>query len=307
MVAFVISFASVTSSLVAQEPPAAATPAADTSEAGPTNTILQRMVVTGYLVPRIGIGPAPVVTLDQDYISRQGDQTVADVILRLPQNIGSFTPAVNAGNSTSPGATAANLRGLGVNSTLVLIDGQRQVPFPFPQNLTQSFVDLNSIPLGAVDRIEVLKDGASATYGSDAIAGVVNIIFKNEYDGADINTYFGTSQRGDATIYRTSLVGGFAKDLSETSRFNVLATFDYFEQDPIQSANRSYSLILDHNKFGPFFDFTSGSSAPAGNFMDAAGNSYAVLPGTTGPAITANDFSVNGVQNPFNIAPFTNL
>jgi hypothetical protein len=86
LVAFVISFASVTSSLVAQEPPAAATPAADTSEAGPTNTILQRVLVTGYLVPRIGTGPAPVVTLDQDYISRQGDQTVADVILRLPQN-----------------------------------------------------------------------------------------------------------------------------------------------------------------------------------------------------------------------------
>jgi outer membrane receptor protein involved in Fe transport len=66
--------------------------------------------------------------------------------------------------SFSPGASAANLRGLGVNSTLVLIDGHRQVPYPFPQNGTESFVDLNSIPLAAVDRIEILKDGASATY-----------------------------------------------------------------------------------------------------------------------------------------------
>jgi iron complex outermembrane recepter protein len=250
--------------------------------------------------------PSTVVSLDQDFISKQGDQTVADVILRLPQNIGSFTPVVNAGTSFSPGAAAANLRGLGVNSALVLIDGLRQVPFPIPQNGTENFVDLNSIPLGAVDRIEVLKDGASATYGSDAIAGVVNIILKDEYDGADVNTYLGTSQRGDATVYRASLVGGISKNLSDTSRFNILATFDYFEQDPIHSPDRSYSFIVDRHKFGPFFNFSSGS-APAGNFSDATGNSYAVVPGTTGPAITADDFSVNGFHNLSNVGPFINL
>jgi iron complex outermembrane receptor protein len=160
--------------------------------------------------------------------------------------------------------------------------------------------------LGAVDRIEVLKDGASATYGSDAIAGVVNIILKDEYDGADVNTYLGTSQRGDATVYRASLVGGISKNLSDTSRFNILATFDYFEQDPIHSPDRSYSFIVDHHKFGPFFNFSSGS-APAGNFSDATGNSYAVVPGTTGPAITADDFSVNGFHNLSNVGPFINL
>src|SRR5215469_1983524 len=307
--ALTMSIGTIARSSLAQEPAAAQTPAMATppaSEANPTSTALQRIVVTGYVVPRVETGPAPVVTLDQDFISKQGDQTVADVILRLPFDVGSFTPGVNAGDSFSPGASAANLRGLGINSTLVLIDGLRQVPFPFPQDGTQSFVDLNSIPLGAVDRIEVLKDGASATYGSDAIAGVVNIILKNEYNGADVDTYFGTSQRGDATVYRTSLVGGISKNLSDTSRFNVVATFDYFEQDPIHSADRSYSLILDHDKFGPFFNFSS-SSAPAGNFTDAAGNSYAVVPGTTGPAITANDFSVNGVQNTFNTAQFSNL
>ena len=182
------------------------------------------------------------------------------------------------GASFSPGASAANLRGLGINSTLVLIDGLRQVPYPFPQNGTQSFVDLNSIPLAAVDRIEVLKDGASARYGSDAIAGVVNIILKDEYDGADIDTYFGTSQRGDAAIYRTSLVGGIAKKLSETARFSIVAAFDYFEQDPIQSADRSYSFLLDHQKFGSFFDFSS-TNAPAGNFTDASWQPLCSNPG----------------------------
>lgn len=296
-------------SSVAQQPtptPALPQPPITTGQADQAGATLQRMVVTGYVVPRIGVGPQPVVTLDQDFMDRQGDQTVSEVLLRIPQNVGSFTPAVNAGASFSPGASAVNLRGLGVNSTLVLIDGHRQVPFPFPQNGTESFVDLNSIPLAAVDRFEILKDGASATYGSDAIAGVVNIILKDEYDGADIRSYFGTSQRGDATTYRTSLVGGIAKNLSETSKFSILATFDYFEQDPIQSADRSYSFLVDHSKFGAFNPFLS-FNAPAGNFSDALGNSYSVIPGTRGPAITADDFNVNGPPNTYNVTPFDQL
>ena len=243
--------------LMGQQPAPLASPvevAAAANEGTPASTRLEQVVVTGYVVPRVGIGPAPVVTLDQDFMQKQGDQTVADVVLTTPAKRRQLYAGGESGASFSPGASAANLRGLGINSTLVLIDGLRQVPYPFPQNGTQSFVDLNSIPLAAVDRIEVLKDGASARYGSDAIAGVVNIILKDEYDGADIKTYFGTSQRGDAAIYRTSLVGGIAKKLSETARFSIVAAFDYFEQDPIQSADRSYSFILDHQKFGSFFD-----------------------------------------------------
>ncbi len=309
MLALTVSISGAQSLLMGQQPAPSASPvevAAAASEGSPASTRLEQVIVTGYVVPRVGIGPAPVVTLDQDYIQKQGDQTVADVVLRLPQDVGSFTPLSFPGASFSPGASAANLRGLGINSTLVLIDGLRQVPYPFPQNGTQSFVDLNSIPLAAVDRIEVLKDGASARYGSDAIAGVVNIILKDEYDGADVNTYFGTSQRGDAAIYRTSLVGGIAKKLSETARFSILAVLDYFEQDPIQSVDRSYSFILDHQKFGSFFD-QSSTRAPAGNFRDAAGNLYAVIPGTKGPQISASDFSINGIQNLYNPTPFQEL
>jgi iron complex outermembrane recepter protein len=315
LLTFTVSISGAQNSLMGQQPAPLASPAEVAAAANEETSATQRLeqvIVTGYVVPRVGIGPAPVVTLDQDYIQKQGDQTVADVVLRLPQNVGSFTPLVNPGASFSPGASAANLRGLGINSTLVLIDGLRQVPYPFPQNGTQSFVDLNSIPLAAVDRIEVLKDGASARYGSDAIAGVVNIILKDEYDGADISTYFGTSQRGDAAIYRTSLVGGIAKQLSETAHFNILAAFDYFEQDPIQSVDRSYSFILDHQKFGSFFDFSS-TNAPAGNFTDAAGNLYAVIPGTKGPQISASDFSIvpapndGSPQNLYNETPFQEL
>src|ERR1700737_865998 len=123
---------------------------------------LQKITVTGYIIPRVGDGPQPVITLDRNYLEQQGEQTVSDALQRLPQNSAAFTPAVNPGASFSPAASEVNLYGLGTNSTLVLIDGKRQTTFPFPQNGFQSFVDLISIPLAAVDRIEILKDGPSA-------------------------------------------------------------------------------------------------------------------------------------------------
>jgi outer membrane receptor protein involved in Fe transport len=133
-----------------------------------------------------------------------------------------------------------NLYGLGANATLVLIDGRRQATFPFAQFGTESFVDLNFIPLTAVDRIEVLKDGASAIYGSDAVAGVVNILLKDEYQGADLKFYYGISQRGDYEVYHVSAVSGFGEKLGENSKFSVLATFDYYEQSPVTAQDRSY-------------------------------------------------------------------
>ena len=118
---------------------------------------LDRIIVTGYIVPHIGDGPAPVTVLDNTYAQRRGATTVQSVLQSLPQNIGSFTPAVNAGwlKSSAPGISSVNLRGLGENNTLVLIDGQRQVPFPLAQNGTSNFVDISAVPLAAVDRIEI--------------------------------------------------------------------------------------------------------------------------------------------------------
>jgi iron complex outermembrane recepter protein len=179
-----------------------------------------RVTVTGYIVPRIGEGPEPVTTLDQDFIEKQGDQTVADILLRLPQNFAGFTPSLNAGQSTAEGGSAVNLYGLGANATLVLIDGRRQATFPFAQFGTESFVDLNSIPEAAVDRIEVLKDGASSIYGSDAVAGVVNIILKDEYNGSDLKFYYGSSRYGDFNVYHISAASGFSEKLGEDSKIS---------------------------------------------------------------------------------------
>jgi outer membrane cobalamin receptor len=121
--------------------------------------------------------------LDQDFITKQADQTVADVLQRLPMTAGNFGPATNSGISSASGAASVRLHGLRSNFTLVLVDGKRMPAVPFPINGVVSFVDINSIPLAAVDRIEILNDGGSAVYGSDAIASVVNIITKTNTTG----------------------------------------------------------------------------------------------------------------------------
>ena len=112
------------------------------------------------------------------------------------------------GQSTSPASSAYGLRALPAGDTLVLVDGYRFPSYPIPLNSVFNFVDINAIPLAGVDRIEILKDGGSATYGSDAVAGVVNVITKDSYNGADIVNYFGISQRGDYGVYHGSLTAG---------------------------------------------------------------------------------------------------
>ncbi|HET9376037.1 MAG TPA: TonB-dependent receptor [Chthoniobacterales bacterium] len=270
---------------------------------------LQQITVTGYIAPRIGDGTQPVLTLDRDFMQKQGEQTVSDVLQRLPQNVGSFTPIVNAGASFSPGGSEVNLYGLGFGTTLVLIDGYRQTLFPFPQNGFEPFVDLNSIPLAAVDRIEILKDGASSLYGSDAIAGVVNIILKNEYNGADISYHFGISQRDDFVENHVQLVAGVSHKLwDDDSKLSILVTFDYDDTSPIDANSRWYSNNVDHTKYSSIFTDERSSRTPAGNFFGlTTGNSFALIPGTLGPTVTPADFVINGALNKYQTIPGAQL
>jgi iron complex outermembrane recepter protein len=266
---------------------------------------LQQITVTGYVAPRVGDGTQPVHTLNQDFIQKQGDQTVSDVIQRLPQNVGSFTPLVNAGASFSPGGSEVNLYGLGFGTTLVLIDGYRQTLFPFPQNGFEPFVDLNTIPLAAVDRIEILKDSASSLYGSDAIAGVVNIILKDEYNGADISYHFGISQRDDFVENHVQLVAGVSQKLwNDDSKLSIITTFDYDETTPIDASSRWYANNVNETKYGPTFRDLRSSRTPAGNFFGLnSGNAYALIPGTLGPTVTPANFVTNGPLNRYQTIP----
>jgi outer membrane receptor protein involved in Fe transport len=258
---------------------------------------LEKITVTGYLIPRIGDGPQPVTTLDQDFINKQADQTVTDVIARLPENVGAFNTVTTAGNSLSPGSAAVGLKGLPFNATLVLVDGIRFPAYPFAINSTTggpvSFVDLNSFPLASIDRIEILKDGGSATYGNDAVAGVVNLILKSDYKGTDLNYYYGISQRGDYEVNHGSFVSGISHNFSDTSKVSIVAAFDIYTQSPIEASDRAYSAFLQHSRYSPKYPDQANFWTPTGVFNDAAGNLYAVKPGTAGSNITANDFLIN--------------
>ncbi len=138
------------------------------------------------------------------------------------------------------------MRNIGINGTLVLIDGLRYPNFPLPLNFVTSFVDLNSIPLAAVDRIEILKDNGTAVSGDDAVAGVVNIILKDTYNGVQFNNYFGFSQRDDSYTYHSSLVAGIAEDLGKFGKLSIVTSFDYLSQSPIDALRERKSKLFAH-------------------------------------------------------------
>jgi iron complex outermembrane recepter protein len=259
---------------------------------------LPQITVTGYVIPRVGDGPQPVVSYDRDFIEKSGYQTVTDVIQSLPSAVGNFGPATATGFSGSPGSSSVRLKGLPENNTLVLVDGRRMPAFPISPVTSQaviSFVDLNSIPLAAVDRIEILNDGGSAIYGTDAIAGVVNVILKDEYNGADILNYYGISQRGDAETYHGSLLGGISKKFSDTSKLSIVVAFDYYESSPIMSEDRAFAN-LQHSHLSPNYPDQPNVVPNAGSYFDANSNQYTLKPGTRGIA-TASDFIINGGPN----------
>jgi len=153
---------------------------------GQTNnqpTELQKIIVTGSAIPRTQAETAsPVQIITRADIERSGLTTTAEVVQSISaNNSGSVTPAVS--NSFATGGAGVALRGLDVNSTLILIDGRRAANYGLADDGQRGFVDLNSIPINEIERVEVLKDGASSLYGADAIAGVVNIILKKEFRG----------------------------------------------------------------------------------------------------------------------------
>jgi iron complex outermembrane recepter protein len=256
---------------------------------------LERITVTGYIVPRIGEGPQPVISFDKDYISKTGQQTVTDVLQNLPASVGNFNPNVTTGFGFSPGAASIGLKGLPPSDTLVLVDGQRFPVSALPQQSVAgaiSFVDINAIPIAAIDRFEILNDGGSATYGSDAVGGVVNVILKDEYNGADLLYYYGISQRGDFEVHHTSLVGGFTQDLGKWGKLKLIGAFDYYEQSPISFVDRPFNR-LDHSHYSSRYADLPNVVTPLGPFVGAnTGNTYQVRPGSRAP-ITAANFDIN--------------
>ena len=182
-------------------------------------------MITGTLLRRTNTEtPSPVTILSQDSLVRGGLTNVNDAVRSVSaDSAGSISTGFQ--NGFSGGGAAVSLRGLGVSSTLVLVDGLRSANFPLNDDGHNAYVDLNSIPFSLIDRIEVLKDGASSTYGADAIGGVVNLILKKHYYGISGNLEGGWTQKGGGGHKRGSLTAGWGD--YEEQGFNVLVNGEY--------------------------------------------------------------------------------
>ena len=169
---------------------------------------LEAITVTGSRIPRAQVeGPAPVIVIKGDDIDKGGYRSVFDVLTQLTQNTG-LVQGEDFGSTFTPAANVISLRGLGPNYTLVLVNGHRVADYPVAYNGSVNAVDFANVPSVMIDRIEILSGSASAIYGSDAIAGVVNIILKQQHEGVDLSLKAGGTQRGGGDNQRVQLIGG---------------------------------------------------------------------------------------------------
>jgi len=225
--------------------PAAPSPAASAAVvAEPTQ--VEEVRVTGSHIR--GVTPAaPVMVLDRTAIDRSGQTTIAGVLNQLPQSFGGLntegtvaTGADGQGSNTSY-ATGVNLRGLGSNATLVLVNGRRVGG----SGTAGDFADLSGLPGIAVSRIEVLLDGASAVYGSDAVGGVVNIILRRDLEGGEVRASAGTGASDTPREYQFGAVFGHG-----WRGGGVLLAYEAYQRDPLAAADRRYTATSDLRALG---------------------------------------------------------
>ncbi len=179
-------------------------------------------------------GPSPVQVIDRNDIVNSGLSTLQQLFEKLPSaGSGSFSTRGNSQDSTGNGGAAISLRGFGADATLVLINGRRANISAFAESVVNNFVDINSIPLAAIERIDILKDGASAIYGSDAISGVVNIILRKDFEGKEISVGYGSTTKSNADETTINAIFGFGDDNN-----NATFIFDYFNAGELRNADR---------------------------------------------------------------------
>jgi len=196
---------------------------------------LDRVTVTGSRIKRAEIeGPAPVTVITAADIEKQGFSTVYDALNTLTEFTGSVQNELNQ-NGFTPNASFLNLRGLGPGYQLILVNGRRTADYPLPYNSQSNAVNLANIPAAAIERIEVLSGGASAIYGSDAVAGVVNIIMKSNYDGDLLTIRGGTTTRGGGDSGRFQWVGGKVGD-----KWSLTYAAEYMAREEIFASQRDF-------------------------------------------------------------------
>ncbi|HEX6704275.1 MAG TPA: TonB-dependent receptor [Albitalea sp.] len=220
---------------------------------------LQRVEITGSNIKRTDTETAsPVQVLTREDIEKTGKQSIQEVLRSVTAD-GQGSIPTSFSNGFASGSSAVSLRGLGVNSTLVLVNGRRMTTYGLADDGTRNFVDLNSLPLEAVERIEVLKDGGSAVYGADAVGGVVNVILRKNYIGGSVGGSYGQASRGDGQTTRAFGSVGFGN--MDSDKYNVFVSLEATQQKNIWSTDRGFIGQSDLTSFG-YYNTTNGEPRP---------------------------------------------
>jgi len=255
---------------------------------GAADSATSTVVVTGSVIKSADrVGFNQVQQISQKEILASGATTISEFLRDLPVN-----SASSWGDDFAYGATGGSgiaLRGLSEKYTLVLVDGQRAAPYAEPSNGTDSFVDLNSLPLNAIERVEIVKTGAVSQYGSDAVAGVVNIITKKYVKGLEIGGSAGSAIAGTEKTRKFDVVGGlgdFSKD-----RWNVTGTASYFVQDGYTIADRANTRNQDKS------NLVDGVNTQGADYWEpTSGNAVALSPCPSGGTTTSAGSLLNGTS-----------
>ena len=210
---------------------------------------LERVEITGSSIKRVQAeGALPVQVISRQQLDSAGITTVEQLLTQLTVNgngfgnLASNTDVAAGAQRGNSGLSAANLRSQGENATLILLNGRRVAA----HGLSGGVVDLNQIPLAAVDRIEVLKDGASAIYGTDAIGGVINFILRKDFQGVSVSGSVDITEQGGGNVYRASLLAG-AGDLTKNG-FNVMGSITYSKSDALLGVDRDFVNTFQPNR-----------------------------------------------------------
>ena len=300
----------IASLFVLVQPALAQTAPATLEEKSDKTVKLEKFVVTGSMIKRIADeGALPLTVFTKLEMEQEGIASAEQLIMNLNingnglDNLASQTDVVSGAARGNNGATSANLRGQGSNATLILLNGRRVAS----HGLNGGTVDLNSIPFAAIERVEILKDGASATYGTDAVGGVINFITKRDFQGLVANAASDITQDGGSNIYRYSLVGGWG-DLNK-DKWNVMASLSLSDSKRLDGSQRGFV-----NTFQPRRGISPDTRGAPIATLQTAGNLPTVIgPGPTAsnpvdpanPAIRVNQ--INIIDLPTNPAGYTGL
>lgn len=234
-----------------------------TSSIAQEDESIEKITVTGSLIKRTDMAtPSPLTSIGAEDIAKTGVTDLISLFTKLPiSGQGTFSTQGNSSDDTANGGSSVSLRGLGADSTLILINGRRVSVSPFAKGIDTAFVDINNIPLSAIERVDILKDGASATYGSDAIAGVINVVLKEDFEGAEISAKYGTTADGGGEEQNLSIIWG-----SGTEDFKHTFILDYFDREEVLYGDRSYASSANQAALRPndpdAVDFRSSAGIP---------------------------------------------